>query len=101
MKAKGEIKILDPVRIHYVTSDVEDCIIEKIDEVIARVNTLSLMEKTGKYSKELKYKENLLDALWDDSELQQAIADYGEWNSTELNKAFEEAKGRVLKSIWL
>ena len=40
--------------------------------------------------------EEILDKVWKDEELQDAINQYGEWNEQELNKAFEITKRRVL-----
>jgi uncharacterized protein YktA (UPF0223 family) len=40
--------------------------------------------------------ELLIDKVWKDEELQDAIVEYGEWNETELNKTFETVKIRVL-----
>lgn len=36
--------------------------------------------------------EEIVDAIWNDEELQNAIGNYGEWNSSELNKVFIKVK---------
>ena len=41
----------------------------------------------------------ILDTLWKNEELQEAISLYGEWNDTELNKAYNKAKQETITQL--
>lgn len=43
--------------------------------------------------------EQVIDAIWNDGELRDAIVDYGEWNHQKLDEVFEKVKQRHLNKL--
>ena len=71
---------------------------QELEELVSGLETYEAIHDVIPWvDKLVKEKERkVLDKLWGDEELQDAITDYGEWNGTELDKAFNRAKERIL-----